>query len=105
MSKKTHDQEVAELAAQLHPKLFRRPTDLNPNGLSIDQRMPDISQRLLIVEKLLEAAQDKRSGALPGPNADDEEWNDWFAGLQRIVRDARRIAEDCFELASFSEQR
>ncbi len=96
MSKKRA--ELHKLVQKLDPTRAKF-TTLNPNGLSIDQRMPDIMLRLRVLERLFDAAaSDWTSGATPSyHNPDQTEWSDWFNGLGMMIRDVRVIAEDCFE--------
>ena len=91
-SKKAAHQIVLDALHKIDRRNAKR-TTLNPDALSIDQRMPDIADRLLVVEELLERC----------PDGAPDEWPDFCRGLLLIIRDARLIADDCFEQAQDDE--
>lgn len=64
-------------------------------SLPMVERLPEISSQLIVVEHLFQAAREKGSGAIPMPG--DEEWDSFWLGLERIVRQVRRLAENMYE--------
>jgi len=72
-------------------------TPVNRGSLPPIERLPEISTQLIVVERLFQAAREKGSGAIPMPG--DEEWDSFWLGLERIVRQVRRLAEDLYAQA------
>jgi hypothetical protein len=72
-------------------------TPVNRGSLPPIERLPEISTQLIVVERLFQAAREKGSGAIPMPG--DEEWDSFWLGLERIVRQVRRLAEDMYAQA------
>lgn len=67
---KTRSEQLKAIVQQLDPTLPKF-TPLNPDGMALSERMPDISLRLLVIEHLLDAASgDHLCGATPSPTAD-----------------------------------
>jgi hypothetical protein len=68
-------------------------TPLNRNNLPIGERAPET--QLIVLEHLFQAAREKGSGAVPLYGEAD--WDDFWFGLERIVRNVRMLAEDMYE--------
>jgi hypothetical protein len=101
----TLDQETAQLLGSIGSRRFADTqaksltvpaacTPVNRGSLPSIERLPEISTQLIVVEHLFQAAREKGSGAIPMPG--DEEWDSFWLGLERIVRQVRRLAEDMY---------
>jgi hypothetical protein len=104
----TLDQESGQLLGSVGSRRF---ADTQANSLTVAaactpvkrgslppiERLPEISTQLIVVEHLFQAAREKGSGAIPMPS--DEEWDSFWLGLERIVRQVRRLAEDMYAQA------
>ena len=101
----TFGQESGELLASIGSRRFADTratvaaacTPVNRGSLPPIERLPEISTQLIVVERLFQAAREKGSGAIPMPG--DEEWDSFWLGLERIVRQVRRLAEDLYAQA------
>ena len=101
----TFGQDSGELLASIgsrrvadtQPTVAAACTPVNRGNLPPIERLPEISTQLIVVERLFQAAREKGSGAIPMPG--DEEWDSFWLGLERIVRQVRRLAEDLYAQA------
>jgi hypothetical protein len=77
------------------PAMATARTRLNPTNLPIGERAAEISTQLVVLEHLFQAAREKGSGAVP--LCEEADWDDFWLGLERIVRQVRMLAEDIYE--------
>jgi len=69
-------------------------TPLNPHNLPLSERAPEISTQLIVLEHLFQAARERGSGAVPMQG--DADWDEFWFGLERIVRHVRLLAQDMY---------
>lgn len=88
--------EVSQLSAGQKDASVTTPscTPLNPNNLPLSERAPEISTQLIVLEHLFQAARERGSGAVPMQG--DADWDEFWFGLERIVRQVRLLAQDMY---------
>ena len=90
-----HDNRPPETGEEGSHATSTARTPLNRNNLPIGERAPEISTQLIVLEHLFQAAREKGSGAVPLYGEPD--WDHFWSGLERIIRQIRMLAEDMYE--------